>query len=119
VFNVKTRAVASPASSTNQTAGLADEGTRSHVDQYPLIFTVTSAMRRTGKTGTTTTGVGVLTSKDEASKPAQQINFECDTGVYSRTGNNVYPARASKPYQLKIEARELGSNKAHEFTCKY
>ncbi len=61
----------------------------------------------------------LLTSKDDPNKPTQRINFECDTGIFSREGNNVYPARATKPYQIKIEWREIGSDKVRESTCKY
>ncbi len=89
------------------------------VGKYPLVLTVASALRHVGNGGTTTTGVGLLTSKDDPNKPPQRINFECDTGIFSREGNNVYPARATKPYQIKIEWREIGSDKSHESTCKY
>ena len=94
-------------------------GGASQVGKYPLTLTVTSALRHVGNDGTTTTGVGLLASKDDPSKPQQRINFECDTGVFSRVGNNVYPARVTKPYQIKIEWREIGSDKVRESTCKY
>jgi hypothetical protein len=87
--------------------------------KYPLILTVTSAARHTHKGATTTTGTGVLTSKDDPSKPPENIAFQCDTAVFRHAGNNVYPARVHKPYQLKIAAREIGSDKVQEFTCKY
>jgi len=32
---------------------------------------------------------------------------------------NVYSAREKKPYQIKSEWREIGSDKMHEATCKY
>jgi hypothetical protein len=91
----------------------------SQANKYPLILTVTSAARHTHKGVTTTTGTGVLASKDDPSKPPENINFQCDTGVFSHAGKNVYMARAHKPYQLKIAAREMGSDKVKEFTCKY
>ncbi|MGA2905034.1 MAG: hypothetical protein ABSD98_14470 [Candidatus Korobacteraceae bacterium] len=91
----------------------------SQANKYPLILTVTSAARHTHKGVTTTTGTGVLTLKDDPSKPPENISFQCDTGVFSRAGKNTYPARVHKPFQLKIAAREMGSDKVKEFTCKY
>ncbi len=120
-FNLKMRTVATAAESlhTNNPNSLGAVGGPSQVSKYPLTLTVTSALRHVGNGGTTTTGVGLLTSKDDPSKPAQRINFECDTGIYSRAGNNVYPARVNKPYQIRIEWREIGSEKVHESTCRY
>jgi hypothetical protein len=91
----------------------------SQASKYPLVLTVSSAARRTHKGATTTTGTGVLTSKDDPSRPPEDISFQCDTAVYSHAGKNVYMARVHKPYQLKIAAREIGSDKVKEFTCKY
>jgi hypothetical protein len=87
--------------------------------RYPLVLTVTSASRHTHKGATSSTGTGVLTSKDDPSRPPENISFQCDTAVFSHAGNNVYTARVHKPYQLKIAAREIGSDKVKEFTCKY
>lgn len=87
--------------------------------KYPLVLTVTSAARRTHKGATTTSGTGVLTSRDDPSRPPENISFQCDTAVSSHAGTNVYMARVHKPYQLKIAAREIGSDKMKEFTCKY
>ncbi len=86
---------------------------------YPLTLTVTSAQRYTGQWGTKTSGAGLLSSKDDPNAAPERIIIECDSGVFSRAGNNVYPARISKPHQLKIAAREIGSDKIHESTCKY
>jgi hypothetical protein len=91
----------------------------SQASKYPLVLTVTSASRRTHKGATTTMGAGVLTSKDDPTKPPENISFQCDTGVYSHAGKNIYPARLHKPYQLRIAVREIGSEKIKEFTCKY
>jgi len=121
IFNLKTRTVATSTESlqTNIPNPAGAAGGPSQGSKYPLTLTVTSALRHVGNGGTTTTGVGLLTSKDDPSKPPQRIDFECDTAVYSRAGNNVYPARVNKPYQLRIEWREIGSDKVHESTCKY
>jgi len=120
-FNLKTRTVTTVAASlqinTPNPAG-ASSGS-SQVSTYPLTLTVTSALRHVSSGRTTTTGVGLLTSKDDPTKPPQRINFECDTGVFSRTGNNTYPARVTKPFQIKIEWPEIGSDKVYESTCKY
>ncbi len=115
-FNLKARTVANAAESLpiNAPSPAGAVAGSSQVSKYPLTLTVTSALRRVGNGGTTTTGVGLLTSKDDPSKPPQRINFECDTGVYSRAGNDVYPARVRKPYQLEVEWREIGSDKVHE-----
>jgi hypothetical protein len=91
----------------------------SQASKYPLVLTVTSAAHRTHKGATTTSGSGVLTSKDDPSKPPENISFQCDTAVSSHAGTNVYMARVHKPYQLKIAVREIGSDKMKEFTCKY
>jgi len=91
----------------------------SQASKYPLILTVTSTARRTHKGITTSTGTGVLTSKDDPSRPPEDISFQCDTAIYSHAGKNVYVARVHKPYQLKIAVREIGSDKVKEFTCKY
>ncbi len=120
-FNLKTRTVTNAAASLQANIpNPADAvGGSSQASKYPLTLTVTSALRHVSNSGTTTTGVGVLTSKDDPRKPPQRINFECDAGVFSRTGNNTYPARVTKPFQIKIEWREMGSDKVHESTCKY
>jgi len=112
------------AASARDISGIAYENSSTvqgepQASKYPLILTVTSAARRTHKGETTTTGTGVLTSKDDPSKPPEDIRFQCDTAVFSHAGNNVYVARVNKPYQLKIAAREIGSDKVKEFTCKY
>jgi cyanophycinase len=91
-------------------------GGSSQASKYPLTLTVTIANRNTNRWGTTTSGAGLLASNDDPNKAAQRINIDCDTGLYSQ---GRYPARVNKPHQLKVEAREIGSDKVHESTCKY
>lgn len=87
---------------------------------YPLVLTVMRAQRTT-KQGYTTTHITGYLSDDPNQ---QQIHMICDVGIFSldahgRPGNS-YPARYSgKTNQIKIQTRELGSNKVHEHTCKY
>jgi cyanophycinase len=119
-FNLKTRIVehvaeSRPASTSSVATGKTQDGK----NMYPLTLTVTSAQRFAGQWGTKTSGAGLLASKDDPNAAPERIIIECDTGVFSRAGNNVYPARISKPHQLKIAAREIGSEKVHESTCKY
>jgi cyanophycinase len=120
-FNLKTRvgehvAESRPASTSSVATGKTQDGKK---NMYPLTLTVTSAQRFTGQGGTKTSGAGLLASKDDPNAAPEHIIIECDTGVFSRAGNNIYPARISKPHQLKIAAREIGSDKVHESTCKY
>lgn len=119
-FDLKTRTITGSVESpqTNLASAASPTASLPQVGKYPLTLTVSSALRRVGNGGTTTTGIGLLSSSDSG-QSTQRINFECDTGIYSRPGNNVYPARITKPYQIKIEWREIGSNKVHESTCKY
>lgn len=115
-FNLKTRSAASPSETLpNNTPPSAS----SQSSRYPLTLTVTSASRQSRNGAITTTGAGVITFNDGSGKPPLRITFVCDTGVFSRSGSNTYPAREAKPYQIKIESREIGSEKTHESTCKY
>ena len=115
-FDLKTRSVA-PAQSLLTPGAVTTESASG--SRYPLRLTVTSAQRRSHNGEISTNGTGLLTWTGDPGKPAQRITFECDTGVFSRAGSNIYPARIAKPYQLKIEMREIGSEKVKEFTCKY
>jgi hypothetical protein len=86
---------------------------------YPLVLTVLSA-QRTNQRGYTTTHITGYLSDD----PQQtQWHMVCDAGIFSRGPNgqaNTYPARYSgKSHQVKIQTREMGSDKVHEYTCKY
>jgi len=119
-LNLKTHVVEHVAESHPvSTSSVATGKTQDGKNIYPLILTVTSAQRYTGQWGTKTSGAGLLSPKDDPNAAPEHIIIECDTGVFSRAGNNVYPARISKPHQLKIAAREIGSDKVHEATCKF
>jgi cyanophycinase len=117
VFNLRTRTV----EQSNSAPVTTSAAMRPNADQdkYPLLLTVTAARRLNSGYGTTTSGAGVLTSTLDSTQPAQNIVIECDTGVFSRAGANKYPARLEKPHRLKIAAREIGSDKVHESTCKF
>jgi hypothetical protein len=86
---------------------------------YPITLTVISAKRTTHMGYTTTQIIGILS--DNAQK--QQLHMACDGGIYSRGPDgkaNVYAARhSSKPNQIKIQGRALGTDKISEHTCKY
>ncbi len=119
-LNLKTHVVEQVAESRPaSTSSVAPGKTQDGKNIYPLILTVTSAERHAGQWGTKTSGAGLLSPKDDPNAVPEHVIIECDTGVFSRAGNNVYPARISKPHQLKIAAREIGSDKIHESTCKY
>jgi hypothetical protein len=116
-LNVKTRAVEQTLA-RNTPAPAAATGD-SQASKYPVVLTVISA-ERTNRNGYTTTDiVGYLS--DDLRKT--QLHMVCDAGIFSRGPDgkaNTYPARYSgKSHQLKIGAREVGSDKVHEFTCKY
>lgn len=89
-FNLKTRSITNSAESLPASA---PPSAPSQDIRYPLTLKVTSASRQSHNGGITTTGTGVLTSNDGSGKPSQRITFVCDTGVFSRSGSNTYPAR--------------------------
>ncbi len=123
-YNLRTRAVELPTTSESTPRNVPTSTAASRVNtaedsRYPLILKVTAARRFVGQSGTKTSGAGLLTSKADSKSTPQDIIIECDTGIYSRAGYNIYPARIDHPHQLKIVVRELGSDKMDEFTCKY
>jgi cyanophycinase len=120
-FNLKTRAVdhGSAESLARSIPAPAAATGESQANKYPVTLTVISA-QRTNHGGYTTTDIIGYLSDD----PRQtQLHMVCDAGIFSRGPDgkaNTYPARNSgKSHQLKIGAREIGSDKVHEFTCKY
>jgi cyanophycinase len=120
-FNLKTRAVenGSAESLARNTPAAAAATGESQTSKYPLILTVISAQRANRRGYTTTYIVGYLS--DDPQKT--QLHMVCDAGIFSRGPDgkaNTYPARYSgKSHQIKIAAREIGSDKVHESTCKY
>jgi cyanophycinase len=121
-FDLKTKAVARAATtesiSRNIPTPAAPTG-ESQTSKYPIILTVTSATR-TNHAGYTSTEIIGYRSDD----PGQtQLHMVCDIGIFSRGPDgkaNTYPARnGGKSHQLKIETRDIGSDKTHEHTCKY
>ncbi len=120
-FNLKTRAMenGSAESLARNTPAPAAATGESQANKYPVVLTVISA-QRTNRGGYTTTDIIGYLSDD----PRQtQLHMVCDVGIFSRGPDgkaNTYPARYSgKSHQLKIAAREIGSDKVHESTCKY
>ena len=67
----------------------------------------------------TTHIVGILSDDPQQT----QLHMVCDGGIFSRGPDgkaNTYPARyAGKSHQIKIQTREMGSDKIHEYKCKY
>jgi cyanophycinase len=122
-LNLKTRAVEqtlarnTPAPTPAPTPAAATGD--SQANKYPVVLTVISAERTNHNGYTTTDIVGYLS--DDPRKT--QLHMVCDAGIFSRGPDgkaNTYPARYSgKSHQLKIGAREIGSDKVHESTCKY
>lgn len=86
---------------------------------FPLTLSVTMAQRME-RNGFTITHITGYLSDDPEKK---QMHMECDAAIFARGPHqgepNTYPARRAKPHQLKIQAREIGSDKVHEHTCKY
>jgi hypothetical protein len=99
--------------------GQAQPATNAPDPAFPLTLSVTMAQRRTQNGYTTTHITGYLS--DDPDKT--QMHMECDAVIFARGPHegqpNTYPARRSKPHQIEIEAREIGSDKAHKRTCKY
>ncbi len=86
---------------------------------FPLVLSVTMAQRR-GQNGFTITHITGYLSDDPDKK---EMHMECDAAIFARGSHqgvpNMYPARRGKPHQIKIQSREIGSDKLHEHTCKY
>jgi hypothetical protein len=87
---------------------------------YPLTLNVTRAKRFNHNGYVTTEIIGSLSDDPEH----KQLHMTCDVGIFSigpdgKVGNQ-YPARhGSKSNEIKIAAREQGSDKVHEHTCKF
>jgi cyanophycinase len=120
-FNLKTRAVdhgGAESLARNIPAPAAVTG-ESQANKYPVALTVVSAQRTNHGGYTTTEIVGYLSDDPRQT----QLHMVCDAGILSRGPDgkpNTYPARYNgKSHQLKIQTREIGSDKVHEFTCKY
>ncbi len=118
-FNLKTRAVDHGSAESLARNTPAPATGESQANKYPVTLTVISA-QRTNHGGYTTTDIVGYLSDD----PRQtQLHMVCDAGIFSRGPDgkaNTYPARYSgKSHQLKIAAREIGSDKVHESTCKF
>jgi cyanophycinase len=120
-FNLKTRAVdhgGAESLARNIPAPAAATG-ESQANKYPVALTVISAQRTNHGGYTTTEIIGYLSDDPRQT----QLHMVCDAGIFSRGPDgkaNTYPARYSgKSHQLKIQTREIGSGKVHEFTCKY
>lgn len=68
---------------------------------------------------TTTHIIGYLSDDPQRT----QLHMECDAGIFSRGPDgkaNTYAARYSgKSHQIKIQTREMGTDKIREHTCKY
>ena len=97
-----------------------DLKTRSVVtpDKSPLLLTPVTAARtpKPSGMGSTTAGRGVLQSRETSE--SERINYQCDVTLYS-IGDNVYPARPDGPNRIKIQAREIDTDKLSEHTCTY
>ena len=98
-FNLKTRSVVAP-------------------DKLPLTLTPVTAARtpKASGMGSATTGRGVLESRDNSE--SERIVYQCDVTLYS-VGDNVYPGRPDGPNRIKIEAREIDTDKLSEYSCTY
>ncbi len=94
--------------------------TRSIVPQekLPMTLTVTAASRtpKASGTGSSTVGKGVLELRETSE--SERIDYQCDVSLFS-IGNNVYPARPDGPHRIKIQAREVDSDKLGEYSCTY
>ena len=87
-------------------------------DNLPLTLTPVTAARtpKPSGLGSATTGKAVLESR--ATSESERITYQCDVTLYS-VGNNVYLARPDGPHRLKIQAREIDTDKLSEYACTY
>ena len=87
-------------------------------DNLPLTLTPTTAARtlKASGPGSATTGKAVLESRETSE--SERIAYQCDVTLYS-VGNNIYLARPDGPHRLKIQAREIDTDKLSEYTCTY
>jgi cyanophycinase len=87
-------------------------------ENLPLTLTPVTAARtpKPSSFASTTTGRGVLESV--ATSESERITYQCDVTLYS-VGNNIYPGRPDGPHQIKIQAREIDTDKLSEHTCAY
>jgi cyanophycinase len=88
-------------------------------EEYNLILKVNTASRLRpilNPGGIVTEGSGLLESKDGSN---QSINFRCNNVSLYSIGGNTYPARPDGPRQITIRARQINTDKLHEYTCTY
>lgn len=87
-------------------------------DGLPFTLTPVTAVRtaRASGAGYLTAGRGILLSR--STSESQRVMYQCDATLYS-IGNNAYPARPDGSNRLKIEARDLNTDKLNEYTCTY
>lgn len=87
-------------------------------DNLPLTLTPVTAARTPNASGpgSATTGKAVLESRETSE--SERITYRCDVTLYS-VGNNVYLGRPDGPHRLKIQAREIDTDKLSEYTCTY
>lgn len=97
-----------------------DLKTRSVVPQEKLPISLTpittSRMPKPSGEGSTTSGRGVLESTD--THESERVMYQCDVTLYS-IGNNVYYGRPDGPHRIRIQTREIDSDKLSEYTCTY
>jgi hypothetical protein len=86
---------------------------------YPITLSVTSATRYNRYGYTTTEIIGFLSDDPDH----KLLHMTCDVGIFSIGPDgryNKYPARhGNKTNEIKIAAREQGSDKIKEHTCKF
>jgi cyanophycinase len=87
-------------------------------DKLPLTLTPVTAARtpKASGIGSSTAGKAVLESLDTSE--SERITYQCDVTLYS-VGSNVYPGRPDGPHRIKIQAREIDTDKLSEYTCTY
>ena len=87
-------------------------------DKLPLALTPITASRAPDAPGinSATTGRGILESRETSE--SERITYQCDVNLYS-VGNNVYLGRPDGPNRIKIQAREIDTDKLREYTCTY
>src|SRR5260370_8704744 len=87
---------------------------------YPLTLSVTRPTRHNHNGYVTTDIVGSLSDDPEH----KQLHMTCDVGIFSigpdgQPGNKYQARHGNKTNEIKIAAREQGSDKIHEHTCKF
>jgi cyanophycinase len=87
-------------------------------DDSPLVLAPTTASRSVIANGTRTTGTARLEPRNSSTTQPREIQYACDASLYS-VGGTAYAARPAGPGKIKIQVRDLNTDKLREYGCTY